>query len=147
MRSKLLATPMLLALALAVGACSDQGPEVDRNDQVSADNRTEAAPTGGEGGGTEAEGEVAGTFTTEGLAWADAPSELPAGGATIALAVPDGIPHNVTFEGVNGDQPIVQLTGTGEATGDVSLEPGEYTYYCSVPGHRQAGMEGTLTAA
>ena len=34
----------------------------------------------------------------------------------------------------------------GETTeASAELEPGEYAYYCAVPGHREGGMEGTLT--
>jgi plastocyanin len=33
----------------------------------------------------------------------------------------------------------------GSKSFSVTLTAGKYTYYCSVPGHRQAGMQGTLT--
>jgi len=34
---------------------------------------------------------------------------------------------------------------TNDASGDVELAAGDYEFYCDVPGHRDAGMEGTLT--
>jgi uncharacterized cupredoxin-like copper-binding protein len=34
---------------------------------------------------------------------------------------------------------------TNDASGDIDLAAGDYVFYCDVPGHRAAGMEGTLT--
>ncbi len=56
------------------------------------------------------------------------------------------ISHNLTIEqGTNG--PVVGATPTfmgGSKTLTVKLKPGTYTFFCSVPGHRAAGMQGTL---
>lgn len=67
-----------------------------------------------------------------------------AGKVTITMANSSPVEHNVTIaEGskVLGSTPTF-VGGTKTVT--VTLKPGTYTFYCSVPGHRQAGMEGTL---
>jgi plastocyanin len=70
----------------------------------------------------------------------------PAGGVRITMKNPAPVPHNVSLEGPGGiDEhgPTVQKGGASEV--QATLKPGTYTYYCSVPGHREAGMEGKLT--
>jgi plastocyanin len=55
------------------------------------------------------------------------------------------IAHNVTVESAGGG--TVGATETfqgGSKTLTLNLKPGTYKFYCSVPGHRQSGMEGTL---
>lgn len=79
------------------------------------------------------------------FAYTDAPSELPAGPNDIYLQV-ESLPHNVVFEQL-GDEPIVEGTSAGVFAGSVELEAGRYTYYCSIPGHREGGMEGELTVS
>ncbi len=68
-----------------------------------------------------------------------------AGSVTITMTNMSPIEHNVTIaEGskVLGATPT--FTGATKAV-TLNLKPGKYVFYCSVPGHRQAGMEGTLT--
>jgi plastocyanin len=70
-----------------------------------------------------------------------------AGKVTITMANMSPIPHNVT---VAKGSAVLGATPTfvgASKTLTLSLKPGTYTFYCSVPGHRQAGMEGTLTVS
>ena len=40
---------------------------------------------------------------------------------------------------------VIFEAGPGASdSGEVNLEPGTYTFFCSIPGHREGGMEGTL---
>jgi plastocyanin len=67
-----------------------------------------------------------------------------AGTVTIAFTNSSPVEHNVT---VAQGSAVLAATPTftgGSKTVSINLKPGTYTFYCSVPGHRQAGMEGTL---
>jgi len=68
-----------------------------------------------------------------------------AGKVTIDFTNPSPLEHNVVIEQngkeLAGFEPIAE----GEESETANLKPGTYTFYCSVPGHREAGMEGTLT--
>jgi len=57
------------------------------------------------------------------------------------------LPHNVVLQTASGKTVGMTPTFSGGGTKVLSaaLNRGRYTYFCSVPGHRQAGMEGTLT--
>jgi plastocyanin len=73
---------------------------------------------------------------------------LSAKAGSVAIKFTNSAPlgHNVTIESASGA--TVGATPTfqgGSKTLTLSLKPGTYKFYCSVPGHRQAGMEGTLT--
>ena len=79
------------------------------------------------------------------LQWENPDPVVPAGEVVIGLQSNGSVNHNVLLEGVLDDQPIAEAGGNAESAGVVTLDPGEYTYYCSIPGHRAAGMVGTFT--
>jgi plastocyanin len=56
------------------------------------------------------------------------------------------LPHNVTVESSSGQKLGATPTFSGGTKSlSLNLKPGTYKFFCSVPGHRMAGMEGTLT--
>jgi uncharacterized cupredoxin-like copper-binding protein len=71
--------------------------------------------------------------------------QAKAGKVTIVMSNPSELSHSVAIEGggVNAAGEVVAPGGTSTASAD--LKPGTYTFFCTVPGHRQGGMEGTLT--
>jgi plastocyanin len=66
---------------------------------------------------------------------------------TIDFSNASPVEHDVAIaqgSSVAGQTPV--FTG-GSKTLTLTLKPGKYTFYCTVPGHRAAGMEGTLTVS
>jgi plastocyanin len=73
--------------------------------------------------------------------------ETRPGRVTLVMDNPSPIPHNVSIAGHGVDEEGRTVGQGGESTAGADLRPGRYTFYCSVPGHREAGMEGTLTVS
>jgi len=79
---------------------------------------------------------------TGALAFASAEATAPAGKVEIVMPNPSPIQHDIGLKG-DGKGPVVGTGGQSKFTAD--LKPGEYEYFCSVPGHEGGGMKGTLT--
>lgn len=74
--------------------------------------------------------------------------EAAPGPATLEFRNRGSLAHNIVFRDAPG-APVASgieefLPAGADATYEVDLVPGEYAFYCSVPGHEAAGMVGTL---
>src|SRR5918994_3696789 len=68
--------------------------------------------------------------------------QAKAGKVTITMANPSQLTHSVAIEGRGVDAEGQVVGPDGTSTASAALKPGTYTFYCTVPGHRQAGMQG-----
>jgi plastocyanin len=120
-------------LALGLAACGG-------GNEAATTSSTATAPSGGGGGSTvkiAADPSGALKFDTTSL-------EATAGKVTIDFTNDSSISHDVKLEGPGvEDEGTDQVTG-GSTSATLDLQPGTYTFFCSVDGHRAAGMEGTL---
>jgi plastocyanin len=135
----------LLALVLASAALVACGDDDGTTTTDTGGEATNGAATGGGGGGgstIEIEADPSG-----GLAFTSDQVSAKAGEATLEFTNPQPVGHDADVEDSSGKEVAETevITESSESVTIKDLKPGEYTFYCSVPGHRDAGMEGTLT--
>lgn len=126
-------TLLLIALMLGLAACGGG------NDEGATGGGATTAATGGGGGSTL---QVAAEEAA--LAYDKTSLEASAGEVTIEFTNPSGLSHNVTLEGPGVEDEGTDTIRSGNTSVTLDLQAGEYTFYCSVDGHRAAGMEGKL---
>jgi len=115
--------------------------------EMAATQKTIAAAGGAAagGGGTAAGAIEIGADPGNALRFDVSELTAAAGTVTISMANPSSLPHNVAIKGNGVDAKGEIVSSGGTSTVSADLAPGTYTFYCSVPGHEQGGMTGTLT--
>jgi plastocyanin len=138
---------VLVVASFALVACGGGGSS--SSSEETATSGGGGAETGGakeaESGGAEtavdfeANPEGALEFTTTKVT-------AKAGNDTIDFTNPSSVGHDVAIEDSSGKTVAeTEIVAEGSDSTTAELKPGTYTFFCTVPGHRQAGMEGTLT--
>jgi plastocyanin len=129
--------------------------EAEGNDDEAGAAESEAEGGGAGGGEAEPKPEAAakgpgGTLRlaadASALAYDTSSLASKPGKVTIDFTNPAPLEHDVAIEAEAGEEIAgSELIAQGKTSVSTELAPGTYTFYCTVPGHREAGMEGTLT--
>jgi plastocyanin len=135
----------LVLASFALVACGSSSDD-------SASTTAETTESQAETGAGAAEGGTAGSAAAldieagEGLAYTSDTATAKAGKVTLDFTNPQPLTHDVAIEDSGGKTVgKTELVSESSSSAVVDLKPGTYTFYCTVPGHREAGMEGTLT--
>jgi plastocyanin len=153
-------TTMAFAVVKSVDEQDKRNEELAKEtEEAQPENEGEAPSPGGQpqasgGGNQQAPQGAVPTETLEvsspadgGLTFEPDGLEAKPGNLTIDYDNPSPVPHSIAVATANGNV-LGETTpaANGKQTLDVSdLAPGKYIFYCTVPGHREAGMEGNLT--
>jgi len=149
-------TLAVAALTLGVSACGGSSKTSSTTSSTAAGGSASASATSSTStsaaGASSSSGGASSTLTdaadpSGALKFTKSTLTAKAGTVTIDFTNSSPLAHNFTVQqGTSG--PVVGATPTfmgGTKTLTLKLKAGTYTFYCSVPGHRAAGMQGTLT--
>ncbi len=153
---KLVALFALLLAALALAACgggddtsTGDGSRRRRRNELKKRRSAKKEAEGGERRSRRRQRRLELDFEADpsgALAFTSDEATAKAGKVTVNFTNSSPVPHDVAIEDSSGETIAeTEILAEGSDSTTAELEPGEYTFYCSVPGHRQAGMEGTLT--
>ena len=135
---------LFVAMLGAVEVFAKEDEQEPHEEAAATEEPVEAAPPAPGGGGAE-ETTLENPADDSELRFAKSTLEAPAGRVTLVMENPAQLEHNIAVRGDGVDEKG-EVVGQGETSEvAVDLEPGEYEFYCSVPGHEDAGMKGTLT--
>ncbi len=136
------ASVLFVAVALAAVGLAACGGSSNNTSTTAAQTPTTTGGGGGGGGSTvDLSAPADGT-----LAFDQKSATAKAGNVTINFDNPAPLGHDVAIADSSGKQLAVTEIITGGSTStSVNLQPGTYTFYCTVDGHKAAGMKGTLT--
>lgn len=146
---KKLAPLLVLALvSAALVACGDDDDGTTTTETTNGAAAESEKETGGGGGGAAGGGATL-AFEADpsgGLAYTTTEATSEAGKVTIDFKNPQPLAHDVAIEDSGGKEIAkTDVITESEDSTTANLKAGEYTFYCTVPGHREGGMEGTLT--
>jgi plastocyanin len=140
------ASAVLAVAALAVLGLAACGGSSNDNSTTAASTPASTTPAGG--GTASAGGSTVDISTPSGstLAFDQKDATAKAGSVTVNFDNKQTLQHDVAVADSSGKVlGQTDLVSSGTANATVDLQAGTYTFYCTVPGHKEAGMEGTLT--
>jgi len=136
---------VLIVAALAVVGLAACGGSSNDNSTTAASTPASTTPAGGGAAGGGSTVDIS-TPSGSDLAFDQKSVSAKAGSVTVDFDNKQSLQHDVAVADSSGKVlGQTDLVSSGTANATVNLTPGTYTFYCTVPGHREAGMQGTLT--
>jgi plastocyanin len=137
---------VVVGTTMAFAIVKSRDEQKSRNEKLAKEEQQAAGTTTAAAGGPATTLAVS-SPADGGLSYSPNGLTAKPGNLDITYDNPSQVPHSIAVATANGNVlGQVQPFTNGKQTVDLSnLAPGKYVFYCTVPGHREAGMQGNLT--